>query len=309
MSPIRGWIRFWFEPTSPIDLGVSRLLFFSGVLLAYGWTDFSDWGRVASEFFMPLPAFMALRLQPLDPGGLAVLQMVWRLALVASAIGLQTRVSMWIAFLLGFYLLGLPHNFGHTFHFDATLVIAMGILACSRAGDAVSIDAARSGRSYRPSGEYTWPIRAVWLAMALVFLAAGIAKVRYGGLAWIFSSNLSIVLNRAAYHVSDADPITGLGLWIAAHEWMSRSVAASTVIIELGFIVSLFSRRARLVLVPAAAAMLIGIRVLMGPTFGGFLILNVFWVPWRAVLDMVSARVHLRHRATATATSDVSPTL
>jgi hypothetical protein len=34
---------------------------------------------------------------------------------------------------------------------------------------------------------------------------------------------------------------------------------------------------------PAAAVLLITIRALMGPTFSGFLIANVFWVPWRAV--------------------------
>lgn len=310
MGVARGWFRFWFEPSSPVDLGVSRLLFFSGVLLAYGWTDFSAWGLVAPEFWMPLPAFTLLGLHPASTGGLAILQMLWRIALVASAIGWHTRVSMWLSFVLGFYLLGLPHNFGHTFHFDATLVIAMGILACSRAGDACSVDAALDKSTHRASGDYTWPVRAVWVAMSLVFLAAGIAKLRYGGLAWIYSSNLSIVLNRAPYHVSDADPITGLGLWIAAHGWASRTMAAVTVIVEAGFVTSLFSRTARMILVPSAAAMLLGIRVLMGPTFGGFLILNVFWVPWSAILDAVSARVNVRARpAAATTTSDVSSTL
>ena len=143
--------------------------------------------------------------------------------------------------------------------------------------------------------------------MALVFFAAGVAKLRHGGLEWIASDNLSIVLNRAAYHVSDADPIGGLGLAIARHAWLSRSVAAFTVLVELGFATALFSRFARLFFVPAAFGMLIGIRVLMGPTFGGFLILNVFWVPWSVVLDSVAARVRLKSRATAAgATSDIS---
>ena len=60
----------------------------------------------------------------------------------------------------------------------------------------------------------------------------------------------------------------------------------------------------------AAFAMLVGIRVLMGPTFGGFLILTVFWVPWSAVLDLVAARVKVKARAAAaTPTSDISPML
>ena len=181
-SLTRAWIRFWFEPTWPADLGLSRALFFGGLLLIYAGTDFSAWGHVSPAFWMPLPLFEALHLRPLGRDGLAIVQVVWRLALLTSAVGLQTRVSMWVAFALGFYLLGLPHNFGHTFHFDATLVVAMGVLACSRAGDAWSVDAMRDRRTTAPSGEYTWPLRAIWVAMALVFLAAGLAKLRFGGL-------------------------------------------------------------------------------------------------------------------------------
>jgi hypothetical protein len=308
MRPITsGWLRFWFDPTSPSDLGLSRLLFFGGLLMMYGREDFSAWGGVSQAFWMPLPVFELLHLRPLGVDALALAQVIWRITLFTSAIGFQTEVSMWVAFGLGFYLLGLPHNFGHTFHFDALLVIAMGVLACSRAGDAWSVDASLARRPAVRSGEYTWPIRAIWVAMSLVFLAAGIAKLRYGGIDWIFSSNLSIVLTRAAYHVSDADPITGTGLWIAAHPWASRAVAAATVFVELGFISALFSRRARLFMVPAAFGMLIGIRVLMGPTFGGFLIANVFWVPWTAVVDAIASRAAPRQQAarTQTAATDV----
>ena len=110
--------------------------------------------------------------------------------------------------------------------------------------------------------------------------------------------------------MSDADPVGGLGLAVARHAWLSRGVAAITVLVELGFAAALFSPYARLFFVPAAFGMLIGIRVLMGPTFGGFLILNVFWVPWSAVLDSIAARVRLKTRATAAATtSDISSTL
>ena len=49
-----------------------------------------------------------------------------------------------------------------------------------------------------------------------------------------------------------------------------------------------------------------GIRVLMGPTFGGFLIANVFWVPWSVVSDALASRVgtRRRHAAVSPATTD-----
>jgi len=275
------WQHFWFEPALPTRLGFARAIFFACLFAAYLGEDFSAWGDVDRAFWMPMPAFAALHLAPAAPAALQALEAAWRIALAASALGVFTRASMIVSFVLGFYLLGLPHNFGHTYHFDALLVITLGILACSRAGDAFALRPARVRRVR--SGEYTWPIRAVWVMMALVFLAAGLAKLRHGGLAWIASPTMSIVLTRAAYHVSDADPITGLGLWIAAHEWLSRTLAATALVIELGFVSALFSRRARTIFVPAAFAMLVGIRVLMGPTFGAFLVANVFWVPWERV--------------------------
>src|SRR5436190_5490018 len=285
---IQRWLQFWFAPASPINLGVSRLLFFAGVLVMYASEDFSAWGAVSSAYWLPMPLFDALHLRPIHQSAISALEAIWRVSLVLSAAGFVSRVSMTVAALLSVYLLGLPHNFGQTYHFDALLVIAMGVFAVSRAGDAFSVDAwLRGGSRHEPSGEYTWPLRAIWVAMSLVFLAAGLAKLRYGGLDWITSRNMSILLTRAMYHVSDADPQATWGLFIAQHHWASGALAATAVATELLFPLALVSRTARAVLVPAAFAMLVSIRVLMGPTFGGFLVANVVWVPW----DAVGARV------------------
>jgi hypothetical protein len=290
-SRLQRFVDYWFEPAAPTNLCVSRVVFYGGLLALYWSEDFRNWGSVSPAFWMPLPAFKALGLHPLSVDSINVIQWVWRVALALSAIGLLSRVSMAVACVLGFYLLGLPHNFGHVYHFDALIVIAMLTLTCSRAGDAWSVDARRLRRAQPPpSGEYTWPIRLIWLSMAFVFVAAGLSKLRHGGIAWVASPNMAIILTRAAYHVSDADPVTTAGLWIASHSWLSEMLALTALGVELGFVVALFSARARAVLVPAAAGMLVGIRVLMGPTFSGFLIVNVFWIPWDAVLSWVADR-------------------
>jgi hypothetical protein len=309
---MRRWLWFWFEPTPPTRLAFSRVLFYAGLLICYSRDDFSAWGGVSSKFWMPLPLFAALRLFPLQPSALDVLQAIWRIALALCSVGLFTRVSTIIAAALGFYLLGLPHNFGQTFHADALLVIAMTILACSRAGDAYSVDAllAPSARHHRPaaSGEYTWPIRMIWLAMSLVFLAAGIAKLRWGGLAWITSDNLRIVLMRAVYHVSDADPLTDAGLRIAAWPWLMHVLAGSVVVIELAFIAALFHPVARAVCVPAAVLLLVGIRALMGPRFAPFMIANVFWVSWDVLAGYARRLLDWKGRAVPWLKVGASPT-
>jgi hypothetical protein len=193
--------------------------------------------------------------------------------------------------------MGLPHNFGQTQHFDTLVVFASLALALSRASDAVSVDAfvstvrTRRPRQLADDGEYTWPIRFVWVAMGLIFCAAGISKLRHSGLEWIFSDNLALLLLRQQYHISDGEPLTRWGVVVARHAWLAQGLAAVSVSIETLFPLAVISRRARYVLVPAGLGMLIGIRMLMGPTFEQFMMCYVFWVPWAQVFAAVRSRV------------------
>jgi predicted DCC family thiol-disulfide oxidoreductase YuxK len=291
------WLMFWFEPRHSTDLGVSRVLFFGLLFVVYFGEDFSEWGSVSEVFWMPIWVFERLGLPALNPKALAVLQFSWKVALAMSAVGMWTRLSMAVSFMAGAYLLALPHNFGHTYHFDALLVFVMGVLAVSRAGDSWSIDALvsayRRPHTDRParSGEFAWPIRAVWVLMALVFMGAGLSKLRHAGISWVLSDTMRTTLVKAHYSLSDADPLVSWGLVLAGSWWAPRVIAGLSLTVELLFPLALLSAKARALLVPAAAGLLVSIRALMGPTFGGFLIANVFWIPWRAIGARVRARL------------------
>jgi len=208
---------------------------------------------------------------------------VWKASLALCAVGLWTRTSAFVAAALGMYLLGLPHNFGATQHFDTLVVFAFCILAMSQAGDARSLDSMlrpSHPRAPRLGAEYTWPIRAMWMLTALVFFGAGTSKLRHSGIEWVLSDNLQLLLMRAYYHVSDGDPLTSLGLVIAQHPFAARVFAATALAIETLYIIALFSRRARPFIGAAGIALLVGIRTLMGPTFEPYLICALFCIPW-----------------------------
>ena len=291
------WNAFWFAPAPASTLGACRLLFFGSLFLWQWHHDFSAWGRFSSVLWMPVWLFDVAHIPALPPAAIAAMQSVWKASLLLSAVGLFTRPAMVLAFALGAYLMGLPHNFGQTQHFDTLVVFASGALALSRAGDGCSIDgliAAARGRSLSPppdDGEYRWPIRFVWVAMALIFCAAGVSKLRHSGLEWIFSDNLAWLLQRQQYHISDGEPLTRWGLVVAQHPAFARGLAFLSVSIEVLFPLTLFSRRARYVLAPAGLGMLLGIRTLMGPTFEQFMMCYVFWVPWASVAATLRERV------------------
>jgi len=308
-----AWQRYFFDPRPATDLAVSRVLFFTLAFAYYLPQDFSEWGTVSPELWMPTTLFRIFALPALPAAVIHGIQIVFKTALALAAIGLATRIAMPVACACAFYLLGLPQNFGQIQHFDTLVVLVCAILAVSRAGDAWSVDgwlADRRGRSpVAPSGEYTWPIRAIWVMTAVIFFAAGFSKLRHSGLRWIFSDHLAIVLVRHQYFVSDGDPLTTWGPAIAAHPWAARLMAAIAVGTELFYPLTLVSARARLIFVPAGIAFLIGIRMLMGPTFEPFVMCSVFWVPWSAVLARVRTAVEARRARQSVARSVIDAEL
>ncbi len=298
---IERWNGFWYEPTGPLNLGLCRALFYGALFAFYLPQDFAGWGDVSPVFWEPVFLFEFLHLPQLPAATVDVLTGVWKLSLLLCSLGLFTRPSAMVAFVLGAYLLGLPHNFGKVRHHDAILVLSLGLLSLARSGEAFSLDRAlrraRGGRGHvaKPpsaSGEYTWPVRGIWVLMALVFLGAGVSKLQNGGLAWVFSENMANTLIEANYGITNG-PLVPWGLYLAQVGWLTRLMALGTLVVEAGYPLALFSRRARWLLVPAVLSMQIGIRVILGPRFVQFMICNLFWVPW----DRIAARVAGRARA------------
>ncbi len=272
-----AWNRFWFAPAAPSALGITRALLFGGLLAIYARTDFAAYGSVSPVFhgaswFRP----------PVAPEAwLLAAHRIWLVALALGCVGLFTRAALAVSFVLGAYLLGIDGNFGHVHHNDLPVVLALGVLTASRAGDAFSLDAVRRRAVAPPSGEYRWPLRAIQLTLAAVFFAAGIAKLRHSGLEWITTDNLRLQLIDRNYKLV---PSHGWGLFLARFPLLCNALAAATVATELFYPLALVSVRARTVLVPASLLMLLGFAIFFGPRFTTFALLSLAWVPWDPLL-------------------------
>ena len=279
------------------------MLFFGLVLILYAPRDFAGWAEISPVFFHPIPLFRALGLPVLPHAVLSVMSATWKILLATSAIGLATRVSTAGVALLAPYLLGLPQNFGKIQHADAILVFAMVVLALSRCGDGWSFDslwrAARTQADPPPDGgEYTWPIRMMWLVMSLIFFAAGVSKLRHSGLAWITSNALAGYLIRSNDPIArpDGPPWTDWGVWLARIPWLSLVAGAVALLLELLFPLALFSRRVRRIIVPSVFAVQIAILFMMGPDFQRFLVCYLFWVPWNRMGEIITRAAARRPR-------------
>jgi len=157
-------------------------------------------------------------------------------------------------------------SWGQLLHFENLMVLYLLIVALTPSADAWSLDARRrvnGGRGVE-STAYGWPLALASLVLVITYVITGFAKLRYGGLDWVFGDTLR---NHVAYAAARLDllggspsPFAGFGVRLS---WMWPFAAAATIAIELAAPVVLLGGRLRTVWVIAAWLMHLGILAFM----------------------------------------------
>lgn len=284
------WTGFWFEPSTPTNLAVCRVLTYGAALLYYRDATFAEWAGFPRLYWSPIWLFGDLGLPVLSAATIGWLTSAWKAALALACVGLFTRGSAAASFVLGLYLFGLDESaLPRTARNAGFAMMVFLILAISRCGDALSLDALRrrrpgAGPVSRPSGEYTWPLRCVWVLLAFVMASAGLSKLRHSGPDWVFSDTLATYLTMADIPPSEGGsvlpPLGSWGVVLSRHPSLCRVIAAGVVAFELLYPLALILPRARPILLPAACAMLVSFHLLLGPPSVRFAAAHIFWVPW-----------------------------
>jgi hypothetical protein len=272
-----GWQSFWFRRGQPLALGLCRILFY-GMLVCWFWdADFTLCTELGKIFWSPFSFFRLLSPHgPPSVESLIWIQAIWKISLVASLLGLRTRLSTAVACVLGIYLTGLPYNLGKINHQMAAVCIGLVVMAVSQCGRVCSLDRFISrctGKisNLTPSAEYFWPIQLMRVVVCLVFFTAGLNKLRESGLAWITSETLQMYLLQMG---------APLGLWLAQWSWLCHILAAFAIIVEFLHPLSLASKRLAILWIPAGISLFIGIRLMMGISFLPLILVHLFWLPW-----------------------------
>ena len=189
------------------------------------------------------------------------------LAGLGSIIGWRFRV---VGPLFAFGMLALGSyrgSWGQLLHFENLMVLYLLIVALAPSADAWSLDSRRRRDGDRLSVEstaYGWPLALASLVLVITYVIAGVAKLRYGGLEWVFGDTLR---NHVAYSAARLDLLGGspapFAGWGVRTEWIWPWVAAAAILIELSAPAALFGGRIRTAWVVAAWLMHIGILVFM----------------------------------------------
>ena len=265
------WEQAFFSPARPRALRAARII----VSLHALWivlsrpelTRLASWPRVFWENVEPgLAARFAAGWLPV--AGERALWVLLVAALACAALGLLPRVSCALAGLLLYHfapqeeiLAGIPHT---SFGGLTLATVALPVLAFA--------ERPRGGSP--PSPEFRWPLALIRLVFSFSYFFPGLAKLRYGGLGWFTAENVAGWLS--VNHALTGAPWAP---WLAARPWACGAIALGTLALELLFPLAVFSRRAALVLAPAAAAFHLGSFFALGYFFPSFPLLLLF-VDW-----------------------------
>ena len=157
-------------------------------------------------------------------------------------------------------------SWGQLLHFENLFVLHLLIVGLAPAADRWSLD--RAGRApKRMSGADELRVADRALAAMIVvitYVITGVAKLRYGGLDWIFGDTLR---NHVAYAAArldvlgaDPSPLAAMGVDLS---WVWPFAAAATIVIELSAPIALFGGKVRTAWVVAAWLLHAGVLAFM----------------------------------------------
>jgi hypothetical protein len=280
-----AWERWWFRDGSAYELAAARIVFALHALWLLLSRDFASISDVPGVFWRFVPESTRLRYL-VFPGHGGLEHLLYWLAvatLAAAALGLAPRMTLLASALLLYHLAPMETIIWSANAMERgfeVAILGLAVLAFAPCADVWAISARRVAAP-APAWQYHWSLMLVQVLVAEIYVLAGFHKLHHAGLAWMGADNLRRWLLALSLH----EPLavhTTLARFLASHPSLCVAAGAGTVLLELSFPLVLFSRPARRVLVPAAAALHVGILFSMNIFFLNAPQLLVF-VNWDAV--------------------------
>ncbi len=249
----RAWDRLWFAPEGLTNLAVARVL----LALAALWVVLS---RRDLPSILEFPHEILGRILPerrlrfgllFGAGPERVMWAALHVALAATLCGVATRWAALAGGLLLYHLApletivwtGNPYLRGLT-------IPALGLLVVAASASAGAFP--RRGAPDVPSWENRWPLTLIQLLFAQIYFFAGWSKLLASGLPWLSPVNIRnyvLVLDQTLSFPEGTLVGNAIVRWPA----VASAVGLLGVLLDLLFPLVLFSRRARWILLPAAA--------------------------------------------------------
>lgn len=279
------WERVFFAPAPALNLAAARVLFSVHALWVLLSRDLPAMSSLPPEFWVHVTRAEQWRflIFPGNAGIEYVLQFAAAVALVGAALGVRPRLCCFAAALLLYHLAPLetiywtasPYQRGFTIN-----VLALFTLSISPCGDALSV-VRPAVREWSP--DYRWPLAMIQVFLAQTYIFSGYAKLHRVGIQWLDPENLRhwfLLFSQQDQVIRSGEVFRILGPLVAEH-WVLCLVAATYgVVVNLLFVSTIFSSRARWFFVPDA----VFFHMLV------LLTLSIFWINTPQLLVFVNWR-------------------
>jgi hypothetical protein len=301
---MRLWQRYWFAQAPYLDLAVLRIV---AVSMQLFWTIvyadlFGAVQQVAalpSEYWDP-PILLNLINLPLGWGfrpSFEFLNLLYSLSLVAgflALIGILANLSLFVFAATSVYLQAFSYSFGDYHHPEAVMMVALGALALSPSGRALSVDAWFRRRRARRDGEWPaqssefagWPIKLIQWFFVLMYISAVWSKLSASGLDWANGFTLQYYLARDGLRWDSL-----LGYWMSHYHTLILMAQYGVLLFQGTFALAVVFPKLRWIYVPVGLCLHIGIYLTLKAPFFQWIALYAVFIPWTEALQFVRTRL------------------
>lgn len=292
---------------TPGALGAMRALVCAVLLASVLWEDLPSTAALPRD----LPGFMGVmalfRLVPgfeafaASPAALGAFQWATAAALFLGMVGWRTRWTLPLAAVAYLLLGGLLRQYAWFYHTGLLPLYLLAVLCFLPAGDGGSVDRLRrlwKGERVAPAKRatrgYGWARYAVWAALAIPYVMAGLSKLRNSGLEWWSATNFKYILLYSTLRPMEFDFEVSLWL-VSAPDSFLAVLAAFAVLGELAYGLVLFSRWARWVVPLMTLGMHVGILFLQNILFFDLIALQFLFFNLRPLRRAAARRLAARY--------------
>lgn len=220
--------------------------------------------------------------------------------LFLGMVGWQTRFSIPLGAFCFFLQGGILREYAHYWHQELLPLYVMAVLSLTPCGDALSVDRLwkiSRGQAVpaadRPLAVYGWSRYACWVVIALVYITAGLSKLRFGGLFWWNATNMRAILYTDTLQPTSFDWNLSLHLTQAPDIFFAL-LGLVGILSELGYGTVLFSSTARLILPFSIMMLHTGIFFLQNVAFFDLIVLQLVFFDFTEIRKAIGRRLATR---------------
>nr|WP_163381271.1 HTTM domain-containing protein [Cyclobacterium sp. SYSU L10401] len=230
---ITNWLENTWKPTF-FQLGLTRILFCLGFFI-FDLPQFIEIASFELVFFDPPPGISRLIGPITSEDFWWTFDLILRISFALILIGFRTKASSIIFGLLLLFGFTYDYSYGKINHNIFPVIFPL-LMAFTNWGGALSIDALRNRtRNKIPKG---WPLTFLSFLLGWGYFTAGLPKLIGGWLDVSYSTTAGFILRR---YYSGADPMYLNEMFVKINNlFIYKILDYSTLLFELGFILTIF---------------------------------------------------------------------